>query len=75
MNEFQARIGVGKKQSNYHRHKGTTKTTRVTAQEGSLSGVAVGTQTEHWNDRVDGKVSGGTTHINQKAFRTRKEEL
>lgn len=46
-------IGVGNRQSIFHRLVGTDRTTRVRHErDGKLAGV----QTEHWDDRVDARV-------------------
>lgn len=53
MNEFQKRIGVGEKSYAFLRHKGTSRTTAVIREEGRTRGQVGGSQTEHWDGRVD----------------------
>lgn len=45
------------------RHKGTSKITNVIGEEGTLAGQIVGSQTEHWSDRVDAHINKYETYI------------
>lgn len=66
---FQEWIGVGEHQNRFHTQCGKSRTTQVVGDHGDLGGKPVGTQTDHWDGRQDGKVSAAETIINVKAVR------
>jgi len=71
--EWQERMGVGERLYNVSRLKGTTRIREVSKDEGP--GVA-GYQRDHWDGRVDAKVTGAVTTVNPnlKARRVHEQE-
>lgn len=70
--EWKARMGISRRQNKHHVHRGTTKTWGVKADDGPLRGMTVGTQTEHWSDRLDAKAHASTIVVNPAALRARR---
>lgn len=56
LNEFQRRIGVGEPSRIMLRRRGTHRVSPVFRDDGPLRGTQGGTQTEHWDGRVDATV-------------------
>lgn len=52
----------------FSRHKGTSRTTNV---QHDRTGEVVGSQTEHWNDRVDATAFAPTVNIKTRAEESR----
>lgn len=57
MNEFQARIGVGRPHPGLGRKTGDTRTLPVTIEEGPRRGTQGGWHTEHRSGRVDATIT------------------
>ena len=56
-------MGVGERQSRYGAHVDTVKTTYVKRED---NGKLAGTQTEHWDDRVDANILAPTIIKNSR---------
>lgn len=65
--EWLERMGIGDRQNKHHVHRGTRKTWGVVADEGPLRGRTVGSQTEHWSDRLDATVTATTITTKEPA--------
>lgn len=63
VNEFQERIGVGRPSLAFGRLAGTTRSRRITAEEGPNRGGNAGFQTDHWDGRVDAVVRPSTANV------------
>lgn len=66
MGSFGERIGTGRRQSQYHRVAGSSKTTaKRRDDDGRLAGV----QREHWDGRVDATVRARTVDFGRVSLR------